>query len=56
MIIGCGLRAAAGFHYGDDGAGGAKRVRAAVRVLLGGWAAMLITFGVGFLFGENPGR
>lgn len=37
-------------------AGGAKRVRAALRVLIGGWLAMGITFGVGFLFGENPGR
>ncbi|KAK9916061.1 hypothetical protein WJX75_008011 [Coccomyxa subellipsoidea] len=44
--------------FGATGAwlGGAKRVRAALRVLVGGWLAMLITFGVGFLFGENPGR
>lgn len=41
---------------GSAAAGGAKRVRAALRVLVGGWLAMLITFGVGFLFGENPGR
>ncbi|EIE25830.1 DUF125-domain-containing protein [Coccomyxa subellipsoidea C-169] len=44
--------------FGATGAwlGGAKRVRAALRVLIGGWLAMGITFGVGFLFGENPGR
>ncbi|CAL8470039.1 g9581 [Coccomyxa elongata] len=44
--------------FGATGAwlGGAKRVRAALRVLLGGWLAMGITFGVGYLFGENPGR
>jgi VIT1/CCC1 family predicted Fe2+/Mn2+ transporter len=31
--------------------GGAKQVRAALRVLLGGWMAMGITFGVGTLIG-----
>ncbi len=34
--------------------GGAKRIRASVRVLFGGWIAMAVTFGVGRLFGQMP--
>jgi VIT1/CCC1 family predicted Fe2+/Mn2+ transporter len=33
--------------------GGAKRLRAAVRVVLGGWLAMGLTFGIGKAFGGN---
>lgn len=42
--------------FGAVGAwlGGAKRIRAAMRVLVGGWLAMAITFGTGRLFGEDP--
>ena len=42
--------------FGAVGAwlGGAKRIRAALRVLIGGWLAMGITFGTGRLFGEDP--
>ena len=42
--------------FGAVGAwlGGAKRIRAALRVLIGGWLAMMITFGTGRLFGEDP--
>ena len=34
--------------------GGAQRVKASIRVLLGGWIAMAVTFGVGRLFGQAP--
>ncbi|KAK9827265.1 hypothetical protein WJX81_005507 [Elliptochloris bilobata] len=42
--------------FGAVGAwlGGAKRIRAALRVLVGGWLAMGITAGTGRLFGEDP--
>ena len=34
--------------------GGAHKIKASLRVLLGGWIAMAVTFGVGKLFGQNP--
>ena len=34
--------------------GGAHQIKASIRVLLGGWIAMAVTFGVGRLFGHNP--
>eukprot|EP00891_Asterochloris_glomerata_P009573 jgi/Astpho2/9573/Aster-03851 len=42
--------------FGAIGAylGGAKKVRAALRVLVGGWLAFLATYGVGKLFGKLP--
>ncbi|KAK9808900.1 hypothetical protein WJX72_006067 [[Myrmecia] bisecta] len=42
--------------FGAIGAwlGGAHKCTAATRVLVGGWLAMAITFGVGRLFGQNP--
>ncbi len=41
--------------FGAIGAwlGGAHRVKAAFRVLLGGWIAFALTYGVGKLFGES---
>ena len=41
--------------FGAVGAwlGGAHRVKAAFRVLLGGWIAFALTYGVGKLFGEG---
>lgn len=33
--------------------GGARRLRAAVRVLFGGWLAMGITYGIGKAFGGH---
>ena len=41
--------------FGAVGAwlGGAHRVKAAFRVLLGGWIAFGLTYGVGKLFGES---
>lgn len=41
--------------FGAVGAwlGGAHRVKAAFRVLLGGWIAFILTYGVGKLFGES---
>ena len=42
--------------FGAIGAylGGAKKVKAALRVLVGGWLAFLATYGVGKLFGKLP--
>ncbi len=39
----------------DAGAylGGAHKARAAIRVLIGGWLAFAITYGVGKLFGTG---
>jgi VIT1/CCC1 family predicted Fe2+/Mn2+ transporter len=41
--------------FGAVGAylGGAHKVRAAIRVLIGGWLAFAITYGVGKLFGTG---
>lgn len=41
--------------FGAVGAwlGGAHRVKAALRVLIGGWLAFALTYGVGKLFGES---
>ena len=41
--------------FGAVGAwlGGAHRVKAALRVLVGGWLAFVLTYGVGKLFGES---
>ena len=41
--------------FGAVGAwlGGAHRVKAALRVLVGGWLAFALTYGVGKLFGES---
>ena len=33
--------------------GGAKVVRGAIRVVLGGWAAMVVTYGIGYAFGVS---
>ena len=41
--------------YFSASVGGASRRRAMIRVLLGGVAAMAITYGVGVLFGTNIG-
>lgn len=42
--------------FGATGAylGGAKLWKGALRVLIGGWLAMAITYGIGLLFGESP--
>lgn len=42
--------------FGGLGAklGGFSPFRGGMRVLLGGWLAMIVTFGVGQLFGESP--
>lgn len=44
--------------FGAVGAylGGANKFRAGLRVLVGGWIAMAITYGVGQLFDAQPGR
>lgn len=34
--------------------GGAHKIKASLRVLIGGWIAMAVTFGVGKLFGQEP--
>ncbi|KAL3154742.1 hypothetical protein ABBQ38_011290 [Trebouxia sp. C0009 RCD-2024] len=43
--------------FGAVGAwlGGAHRLKAAFRVLLGGWIAFVLTYGVGKLFGDSAG-
>lgn len=48
--IACATLGLAGFGCLAAWLGGANKLRAAARVLLGGWAAMGLTYGIGTLF------
>lgn len=50
VVLGCTTVGLASFGSLAAYLGGANKLRAAARVLLGGWAAMGITYGVGSLF------
>lgn len=43
-----------GFGAVGAGLGGASIVKGALRVLLGGWVAMVATYGIGYVFNVEP--
>lgn len=50
MVVACTTVGLAGFGSMAAWLGGANKLWAAARVLLGGWAAMGLTYGIGTLF------